>query len=115
MIEDHIPNLENIAEFLELEGFSIITACNGIDGLQMALDQRPDLIISDIKLPGYDGFTILKHIRCNALTINTPFIFYSAKSERKEIEYGFFSGANDYLVKPCELNRLLSSIHVLLK
>lgn len=110
IIEDDVCILENMAELLELEGYRVITASNGRDGLKKIKDHIPDLIICDLLMPKMDGLTLLQILGNHAELKKIPFIFSSAKSEKKDIKKGLDSGADDFLVKPFELEDLLASI-----
>lgn len=110
LIEDHAPLRRNIGDILTLEGHSVITAATGPDGLRLAREQRPDLIICDIMLPGMDGLEILAALRADAATSATPFIFLTAKGEAPDIRTGMKLGADDYLPKPVSRTDLLDAI-----
>jgi DNA-binding response OmpR family regulator len=111
IIEDDTALLENTAELLELENFKVLTASNGADGVRLATINIPDLIVCDIMMPKQDGYTVLKKLSLNKTTQNIPFIFLSAKTERKEIRLGMDLGADDYITKPFENEELISSIN----
>lgn len=110
LIEDFTDIREGTAELLELEGYSVITASNGKEGLEKIKHIPPDLIICDMRMPEMDGLTLLGHLGTHADLKKIPFIFYSAKSENSDVRTGLDAGADDYLVKPCELKELLASI-----
>jgi CheY-like chemotaxis protein len=100
IVEDNEPIRENTAELLELSNYAVITAGNGTQALNIALQQTPDLILCDIQMPQMDGYHLLQHIRKQIQLHNTPFIFFTASAEKKDIEAGLQMGANDYIVKP---------------
>lgn len=110
LIEDFTDIREGTAELLELEGYHVITASNGKEGLELIKLAPPDLIICDMRMPEMDGLTLLAHLGMNTGLKKIPFIFYSAKSENSDVRTGLDAGADDYLVKPCELKELLASI-----
>jgi CheY-like chemotaxis protein len=99
-IEDERDVRENLQEILELEGFDVLTAENGKIGLQLAIKQKPDLIICDVMMPELDGYGVISALRQNPIVIEIPFIFLSAKSTNEDREKGISLGANDYLTKP---------------
>lgn len=115
IIEDNSTIRENTAELLELEGYSTLTASNGRTGLEKIKLHIPDLILCDLRMPEMDGFTVLKHLGEQPGLKRIPFIFFSAKSEKKEVNQGIDAGADDYLTKPFELEELLASIEKCLK
>lgn len=110
VVEDNRTILENTTELLEMEGYSVITATNGKEGYSKVLKFLPDLIVSDIWMPEMDGFELLKTLGTHADLKNIPLIFFSAKSEKKDIKKGIDMGAYDFIVKPSDLSDLLVSI-----
>ena len=110
IIEDERQARENLATILRMEGFDPLTASEGHEGVEMATRQRPDLILCDVMMPGMDGYAVLAALRANAETISIPFIFLTAKGDRKDLRAGMDLGADDYLTKPATAAELLSSI-----
>ena len=110
LIEDDLSLRENTAELLELAGYKVLTASNGLAGVDLAKKQLPDLVVCDIMMPEMDGYGVLEALASNADTRHIPFIFLSAKTERSEIRKGMDLGADDYLTKPFEEEELLSAI-----
>ena len=110
VIEDENAILENVLEVLELEGFEAVGAPNGMVGVQMAQAERPDLIVCDIMMPQLDGYGVLLKLRSNPATSLIPFIFLTAKVERRDQRYGMVLGADDYLTKPFTNTELLDAI-----
>lgn len=110
IIEDDSCILDNTAEFLELEGYQVTTACDGNKGMESILNSPPDLIICDLLMPRMDGLSLLQKLGSHSEHKRIPFIFSSAKSEKTDIEKGLESGADDYLVKPFDMEDLLRSI-----
>src|SRR5690242_1493399 len=97
LIEDNIDIRENIAEFLELNGFSVLTANNGKAGVELALRDVPDIIICDILMPVLDGYGVLYLLSKNSDTSSIPFLFLTAKSEIEDIRKAIGMGADDYI------------------
>jgi len=114
LVEDNEPIRENTTELLELSNYTVLAACNGEEGLDLALQQIPDLILCDIQMPKMNGFNLLRHIRGQASLKNTFFVFFTASSEKKEIEKGFQMGANGYIIKPFTEDELLGKLKSLL-
>ena len=110
IIEDDKILRETTAEILELENYEVFCAANGAEGIELAHNKLPDLIICDIMMPGMDGYEVLELLSNNNKTKHIPFIFMSAKTELKEIRKGMDLGADDYLTKPVEEELLLSAI-----
>jgi CheY-like chemotaxis protein len=100
VIEDEPDVRENLQEILELEDFNVLTAENGRIGLQLAIEQQPNLIICDVMMPELDGYGVITSLRQNPVTAGTPFIFLSAKATDEDRQKGLQLGANEYLTKP---------------
>lgn len=107
IIEDEKP-ISDIVKFnLEKEGFNILTAYDGINGLKMALTENPDLIILDIMLPGLNGFEVCKKIR---EVSGVPIIMATAKEEEVDKILGLEFGADDYITKPFSVRELIARV-----
>ena len=110
LIEDDVILRENTSELLELSNYNVLTAPNGKIGLEMARNTLPDIIICDIMMPELDGYGVLEGLAGNEKTKHIPFIFLSAKTERKDVRKGMDLGADDYITKPFEEEELISAI-----
>ena len=110
LIEDDVVLRENTAELLELSGYDVITAPNGKVGLEIAKQSLPHIIVCDIMMPELDGYGVLEGLSKAENTTNIPFIFLSAKTERKDVRKGMDLGADDYITKPFEEEELVSAI-----
>ncbi|WP_159476820.1 response regulator [Dyadobacter sp. 3J3] len=110
VIEDSKDIRESTAEILEFSGYTVLQASNGKKGVEMATNQRPDLILCDIMMPELDGYGVLYLLSKNPDTDSIPFIFLSAKAERIDFRKGMEMGADDYLTKPFDDIELLSAI-----
>jgi DNA-binding response OmpR family regulator len=110
VIEDDPAIRANICDLLEVEGFEVVHAATGTAGVAAFRSQRPDLVISDLKLPELDGFAVLEIIRKEADGGDTPFIFLSAHAERSQIRQGMKLGADDYIPKPFTSRELLDAV-----
>lgn len=115
LIEDNPDVRENTAEILMLAQYHVITANNGKEGVELALQENPDLIICDIMMPVLDGHGVLHMLSKNEKTAGIPFIFLTAKAERSDFRKGMEMGADDYLTKPFDDVELLSAIETRLK
>src|SRR5205085_309528 len=102
-------------KILELTGYKTFTAENGKRGVDLAIKEKPDLIICDIMMPELDGYGVLHLLRKNADTQGIPFIFLTAKIERSDFRKGMEMGADDYITKPFEDIELLNAIEVRLR
>lgn len=110
LIEDDTILRETTAELLDLAGYQVKTASDGKRGVQVAKEYLPDVIISDIMMPELDGYGVLQDLSQDQSTKGIPFIFLTAKTERKDIRKGMELGADDYLTKPFEEHELLGAI-----
>src|SRR6201996_9459333 len=115
VIDDHDDIRENIAEILSLAGYEVFTAENGKRGVETALKENPELVICYIMMPELDGYGVLHLLRKNDATLNTPFIFLTAKTERVDFRKGMEMGADDYITKPFDDIELLTAIEIRLK
>lgn len=114
IVEDNARLLRVIAVYLEKAGFEIMTARDGGDALLKLAETIPDLIVSDIMMPGTDGFAFAASIRGNARTDLIPIIFLTAKDRREDRIAGFRAGVDAYLVKPFEPEELVAVIENIL-
>ena len=115
LIEDNNEIRENTAEILELAGYKVHTAENGKVGVEMALQEKPDLIICDIMMPVLDGYGVLHLLNKNPELTGIPFIFLTAKAERSDFRRGMEMGADDYITKPFSDIELLNAVESRLK
>jgi DNA-binding NarL/FixJ family response regulator len=110
IIEDHADMRRNLATILEMENFAVVTADDGRAGLQEVRRRRPDIILCDVMMPGLDGYGVLTELRRDPATAAIPFVFLTAKGERREVRAGMNLGADDYLTKPVTASDLLTAI-----
>lgn len=110
LIEDDVVLRENTTELLELSNYQVINAPNGKLGVKLAKETLPDIIVCDIMMPELDGYGVLEALSNNNTTQYIPFIFLSAKTERKDVRKGMDLGADDYITKPFNEEELISAI-----
>ena len=115
VIEDEKDVRLNIVEILASGGFDSTSAETGLTGIELAKETSPDLIICDIKMPDFDGYSVLQELRQNQTTTMIPFIFLTAKADKADIRQGMNLGADDYLTKPFRRTELLETIAARLK
>lgn len=115
IIEDEPATRANLCEILEMEGFAPLAASNGKIGVAIALRELPDLILCDVTMPELDGHGVLSALRAEAATRQIPFIFLTAKGERQDVREGMNLGADDYLIKPVDVDDLLGAIEARLE
>ena len=114
VIEDNPDILANILDYLELKGFTVDCAQDGLTGLHLASANHYDLIVLDIMLPGIDGLTICKRLREDAQS-SIPILMLTARDELNDRLKGLQAGADDYLVKPFALSELVARIEAILR
>ena len=110
LIEDDPFLREEALAWLDFEGYAVIGAADGREGVALALLHRPDLVVSDIMMPEMDGFAVLRELRSHPETALTPLVFLTARTERADIRLGMQLGADDYLTKPFSRMELLSAV-----
>jgi CRP-like cAMP-binding protein len=115
VIDDNSDIRDNTAEILGLAGYKTFTAENGKIGVEIAIKEKPAIIVCDIMMPELDGYGVLHLLRKNPQTQNIPFIFLTAKTERSDFRKGMEMGADDYITKPFDDIELLNAIEVRLK
>lgn len=102
LIDDNTEILENLKEYLEVDGYKVLTANTGKAGVELAMEYIPDLIVCDVLMPEIDGYEVLHLLVESVKTHEIPFIFSSSKSEKVDRTYALKLGADDYIIKPFE-------------
>lgn len=118
VVEDDVHLLTGIRDILELDGYKVLTAANGRDGLTVLKADPanpPHIIVSDVMMPHMDGFKFLEEVRKDDRWIHVPFIFLTAKGEKTDRYKGSMLGADQYLTKPFEADDLLVGVRASLK
>jgi two-component system alkaline phosphatase synthesis response regulator PhoP len=114
VIEDDPKALRFTRYTLEQEGFQVVTAANGLEGLRKAQMEAPDLIILDVMLPGIDGFEVCHRLRAEPQTAQLPILMISAKAQEVDKATGLKVGADDYVTKPVGPAEIVSRVEALL-
>jgi serine/threonine-protein kinase PpkA len=115
IVEDDDAIRNNITRLLKLEGYEIVSAVNGREGLERARELKPDVVISDISMPEMDGFALLEAIRADRDLATTSVMMLTALDDRASMRRGMTTGADDYLAKPFTRVELLEALGGLLK
>ncbi len=110
LVEDNPTVLSNLRKMLESEGFTVSTATNGRAGIAAAQQTPPDLIVCDIMMPDVNGYEVLTTLRQQTATATVPFIFLTARTERRDFRQGMELGADDFLTKPFTREELLEAV-----
>lgn len=114
VIEDDPHILKLISQTLLREGYEVITASDGSEGLRKVQENHPHLVVLDISLPGLDGYQICHQLRSEQATSQLPVIMVTAMSRPSDQRRGFENGADDYLPKPFMLSELVTRVQSLL-
>ncbi len=108
IVEDDQPSREIVRLACTAQNHTLIEAVNGVEGLEMARDANPDLIILDINLPGMSGLDICRRLRAEGSRV--PIIMLTAKADTIDVVVGLELGADDYMTKPFEVRELMARI-----
>jgi len=115
IVEDDDAIRNNITRLLKLEGFNIVSATNGREGLLRMRQVLPDVVISDVSMPEMDGFQLLEAVRADSILAAMPFMLLTALDDRASMRRGMTGGADDYLAKPFTRVELLDALQGLLR
>ena len=100
LMEDDAATRMLVSSVLKKDGYDVLSADNGADGLALVWEHKPDLVISDVQMPVMDGFTMLQKLRAEPAFSGTPVILLTSLQERAHMRIGMTSGADDYITKP---------------
>jgi type IV pilus assembly protein PilB len=114
VVEDSRTIAAVVKYFLELEGFTVSVAGDGLEGLEMAFQERPDMIVSDLNMPGMDGLSMIKALRQDRRTSDVRVLMLTSEASVESETLGFAAGADDYILKPVEPRRLAARVKSLL-
>jgi len=114
IIDDDVDTLKLVGLMLQKQSYQIVAANNGLQGLEQAENENPDLILLDVMMPGMDGYEVARRLRANPLTANTPILMFTAKTQLDDKVTGFEAGADDYLTKPTHPTELNAHVKALL-
>ena len=115
VVEDERDIADLIGFNLQRNGYEVLKAHDGISGTEMALKERPALIILDLMLPGRDGYGVFRELRRDSRTVNTPVIMLTARAQTEDRIQGLEVGADDYLTKPFSPKELMLRVQAILK
>lgn len=110
VIDDADFILESTSTLLKFEGYEVFTAQDGEEGVRLAFEHKPDLILCDISMPKLDGYGVLKEIKEDKYLSTIPFLFLTAFAEKANIRTGMAKGADDYIIKPFTKDDLITAI-----
>ncbi|MCX7683429.1 MAG: response regulator transcription factor [Anaerolineae bacterium] len=110
VVDDEPHLLESVRQVLDAAGYRVLTACDGVEALEILATQPVDLILADVAMPRMNGYQLYERVRQNPEWLTIPFVFLSARSMNSDIRYGKELGADDYLTKPFEPPDLLATV-----
>ena len=114
VVEDDPVILRLLEVNFELEGFAVVLAHDGAEGIEAARTQRPDIIVSDIMMPRVSGIELVQTLKADEATASIPIILLSAKAQTGDLKLGMDAGADDYVTKPFEPLDLVDRVNALL-
>jgi two-component system alkaline phosphatase synthesis response regulator PhoP len=112
--EDEKDIRELIAFTLRFAGFDVLLATNGVEAVEVAEAERPDLVILDVRMPRMSGYEACRRLKENPQTASLPVVFLSAKGQDSEIQQGLESGAEEYILKPFAPDELIQQVRDIL-
>jgi diguanylate cyclase (GGDEF)-like protein len=115
VVEDEQHLREILLFQLEAAGYKVLLAEDGEQGVKAATESLPDLVLSDVMMPGYDGYELCRRLRSSFSTRHIPIVLLTAKSESRDKLHGLEGGANDFVTKPWDHRELLLRVHNLLE
>jgi CheY-like chemotaxis protein len=115
VVEDNDMNRDMVSRYLEALGFRVVQAADGIEGIERALAERPDLILMDLSLPGLDGWEATRRLKADEATQDIPVIALTAHAMLGDREQTLRAGCDDYETKPIDFQRLMAKVEALLR
>ena len=115
IVEDEVDIADLIRFNLERAGYEVFKAHDGIAGTQVAIRERPDLVVLDLMLPGRDGYSVFRELRRDSRTSHIPVIMLTARAQTEDRIQGLEAGADDYLTKPFSPKELVLRVNAILK
>ncbi|GAC1431777.1 MAG: hypothetical protein NVS4B1_30450 [Ktedonobacteraceae bacterium] len=114
VVDDEADILRLIEIKLKKAGFEVLTAHDGLEGLEKALAEKPDIMLVDVMMPRMDGYTVVSEVRQKLGTEAPVIILLTAKGQEADIVKGLTSGADDYIIKPFSPRELIARINVVM-
>lgn len=115
VVEDDPAARRLISFALEQDGYEVLTASNGLEGLTKAQTERPEILVLDVMLPGLDGFEVCRRLRADTETSSVLILMLSAKAQESDKTTGLKMGADDYLAKPADPLEVAARVKTLLQ
>lgn len=112
VVEDHAPLLRDLSFLLQVAGFDVLSAADGVEALALMKRQIPDLVLSDIDMPNLNGYDLLRQMRADKRLAAVPCVFMSGRDDYEHLMTALDLGAADYLPKPFDAYQLIDSVHL---
>jgi len=112
-IDDDVDTLEALSIALKMHGYDVYTACTGMEGIQLARQHQPSIILVDVMLPRMDGYQVCRHLRADPATAHIPIVMVSARGRIADQAAGIAAGATRYVIKPLSLRSLVTLVDAL--
>jgi DNA-binding response OmpR family regulator len=113
--EDERDIRELIGFTLRFAGFEVVLVENGVEAMERATVEQPDMILLDVRMPKMSGYDVCRNLKADPVTCDIPIVFLSAKGQEREIEQGLDSGALEYIVKPFAPDELINQVRDILQ
>lgn len=114
IVDDDIDTMRLVSIMLQRQGYQVVAASNGSQGIEKAIAEKPDLVLLDVMMPDMDGYEVTRQLRKNPKTAQIPILMFTAKTQLDDKVAGFEVGADDYLTKPTHPTELQSHVKALL-
>jgi DNA-binding response OmpR family regulator len=114
-VDDENDVLLIVKTTLESEGYDVVSASDGETALEIAMEQKPDVIMLDIMMPGMDGFEVLEHLKENDETAEIPVIMLTGVEDKSKIQKAILSGIQYYIIKPFDVKEVVEKLRVVLR
>lgn len=110
IVEDTLSEMELMSHYLRESGYSVISAVSAKEALNIAIEKRPDVIVTDIVMPGMSGFELCRNLKKNPVTEKVPVIICTSKNQEIDRLWGMKQGADAYITKPFTREQLVRTI-----
>jgi DNA-binding response OmpR family regulator len=116
LVAEDEPDIRGLITFsLEYAGFVVVQALNGVEAVQKAKEEGPDLILLDVRMPKMNGYEACKELKADESTQHIPVVFLSARGQEAEIKHGLELGAEEYILKPFAPDELYRRVETILR
>ena len=114
VVDDDPVILQLLQVSFEMDGFAVLTAADGAEGVEMARRERPDVVVSDVMMPKMSGLELTTALKADDTTASIPVVLLSAKAQVHDVRAGMDAGADDYVTKPFDPLELVARVNALL-